>query len=105
MANPATYTCHFDPWANGTHLKAEINTSVFFENANTNANWKKAFSNPIRTLGARDYVNGLPKIWPVEDQITQSGNCGNWPPGNAITGSLVNDAEADFWKGGIPLAC
>lgn len=102
MQDAATYTCHAEPRAKGTRLKDGVNTSVFFENANENANWKKGFSDPFRASGARDYVNGQPKIWAVDWQDTQS-NCGNAP--NAITGELKADRIAEFWKGKIPLAC
>ena len=62
------YECEQSGHATGTHLKLDINTSVFFENANTNANWHSGFPATIAVKHALIYVDGNYQQWSTEDR-------------------------------------
>jgi hypothetical protein len=78
-----------DTNATGTKLIRDPNTSVFFENWNTNANWYTGFTNPINSWNAGD-CRAQWKAW-NGGQIYIVNSAGQLVPNNGIiTGSLVN---------------
>ena len=104
--NTSQYQCILSEHATGTHLKEHASTSVFFENANSNANWHSGFPSTIRVSGAQIYRNGIGQAWSREDRIT-AHRChpDSYPVSGAMSGSLKNHGSARWRMSGIPLAC
>ena len=105
---PSTYECFTSPDTDGTRLWGGDNTSVWFENQNSNFMWYQGFTNPVVAHTARNYVNGASSNWSTEVQETNW--CGSdFPdltgPSGAISGNLVNDGRAEFHLHHVPLLC
>ena len=100
------YECVFHNDATGTHLKSDANTSVWFENANTNANWNSGFPTTITVRDAKIFRNGIGQAWTSEDRLTVH-NCGanTYPVSGAMTGTLKNNGIAGWNTGGMPIVC
>ena len=104
----STYQCRSSPNTDGNKLWGGGNTSVWFENQNSNFNWYQGFTNPVIAFSARNYVNGTSSNWSTEGQETTW--CGNDLPdptgsSGAISGTLVNDGRAEFHLHRVPLLC
>ncbi len=100
------YECIVSTHATGTHLKEDINTGVFFENANTNDDWHSGFPSTITVRKAKIYRNGIGQAWSTEDRWTIHA-CGDnqYPVAYAMNGTLKNNNIATWVMDWIPLAC
>ena len=101
------YQCVTSAHATGTRLKISRNTSVFFENANSNSNWNSGFPAAITVSNARTIRDGVYYNWTAEDRITVH-KCGNGKhPVAGAMGSytLKNNATAYWLTSEIPLNC
>jgi len=105
VPNGGSYTCEDDSNAIGTTIVADFNTSIYVENHNTNLNWYQGFSSPLRAAYARIYRNGVAQWWGNQHFHTNDSCSTNWPPANAITGSLVNGGSGYFTLSGVPVKC
>jgi hypothetical protein len=75
----------------GTYLASD--TSVFFENWNSNANWYQGFSNHLYAYQAKDYIVQW-KYWQT-GQIQIINSAHQLVPNNGIiTGGLLNGSQA-----------
>ena len=92
----SVFDYYFEYNATGVKFIKDGNTSVFFENWNTNANWYTGFiPNPMFAFNAIDYVVQW-KAW-NSGQIYIVDSNGNYVPNNnIIIGSLVNYGYA-WW--------
>lgn len=85
--------------ATGSKLIYSVNTSVFFENYNTNENWYEGFTNPISAFYARDSEdpNQGTKYWGADRQGIFYQNEPVHPDSNdIITGNLA-DGDTAYW--------
>ena len=100
------YECIASTHATGTHLKKNVNTSVFFENANTNDDWHSGFPNTIAVSHAKIHRNGTGQAWSTEDRWSIHA-CGGdqYPVAGAMNGTLKSNGAATWVMNGIPLAC
>ncbi len=104
--NIAKYQCMTSVLATGTHLKRDINTSVFFENANANSNWYSGFPAAITVSHAKTMRNGVYRNWTTEDRRTAHRCPGSqYPVPGAMSSTLKNNGTAYWLMSGIPLAC
>ena len=62
------YNYHIEPNAVGTKLVKNTNTSVFFENWNTNSNWYLGFTNPISVRNAYDGIAYPASVHPWKNE-------------------------------------
>ena len=100
------YECIISGDATGTYLKLDDNTSVFFENANSNTNWHSGFPATVALSSAKIYRNGIGQAWSGEDRKTgHQCHPDSYPVDDAMSGSLVNNGSATWVMSGIPLAC
>lgn len=93
------------PDTDGTRLWGGDNTSVWFENQNSNYQWYQGFTNPVIAHTARNYVNGNSSNWSRE--VQEITFCGTDYPDDydAISGTLVNNGTAEFHLHRVPLLC
>lgn len=100
------YQCVATSVATGTHLKEDVNTSVFFENANDNDNWHSGFPSTVSVSHAKLYRSGTGQAWGSEDRWTVHA-CGSdqYPVSGAMNSTLKNNGSATWKMAGIPLAC
>ena len=103
--NIVEYQCMTSEHATGTHLKRDIATSVFFENANTNANWYSGFPAAVTVSHARTIRNGVYRNWTTEDRRTAHRCNSQYPVTGAMSSTLKNNGTAYWLMSGIPLAC
>lgn len=103
--NPGTYTCITESQATGTHLAADLNTSIFAENANTNSNWYSGFTSPWVARNARIYRNGIGQNWSSNHRHTADACTASWPATDALSGSLANDGTGYVYPRYVPLHC
>jgi hypothetical protein len=105
VTNLSTYVCHAEPNGTGTHLKLDVNTSIFAENWNPNKNWFQGFSPLMQAYGAAIYINGIGQSWSSQDTWTEDACFRLYPPRSVISGSLVNGGTVNFVTAQIPLYC
>ena len=86
----------------GTKLVDDEETSLFFENWNTNANWYQGFSNPISAYSARDYVSSW-GYWSSGSIIIWDSGWDEQENDGIITGSVLNNGTAYWWLDSILL--
>lgn len=99
-----SYVCHLSPSTDGIRLTGGDNTSVWFENQNSNSNWYVGFSTNVYARAARNYVSGIPSSWSTE--VQEKTYCGvDGPDGGTIGGTLVSYGTANFNLSGVPLIC
>jgi hypothetical protein len=107
-AVPSSYTCHPETkmGANGTHLNAEVNTSIWVETNETLPNWYSGFSSPFQAWGALIYRNQVGQDWTTQHRHTMD-SCPftGWPAQNALSGSLTGGQTGLFTLSGVPLDC
>ncbi len=99
------YQCVARPDAPGTHLIENLNTSVFFENANRNSNWHTGFPSRMVMYDANIYRNGLPHPWTRENRISAHACGSGYPVTSAMSGTLKNGRTAYWLLRGIPRPC
>ncbi|MCC6192564.1 MAG: hypothetical protein IT318_26360 [Anaerolineales bacterium] len=104
-ADTGAYMCQQRSVATGTHMKADLNTSVFVENWNANSNWSSGFSYRFRAYDAYLFRNGVPQTWSAQHRHTAEACASGWPVSNAISGSLVSAGDGYFYVAGTPLFC
>lgn len=102
---PSNYQCARSSQTDGTTLWGGDNTSVWFENQNSNYDWYQGFTDPVIAHMARNYMNGTSSYWSRE--IQEITFCGTDYPDdyNAISGTLVNNGTAEFHLIRVPLLC
>ena len=102
---PSNYRCIRSPDTDGTTLWGGDNTSVWFENQNSNYGWHQGFTDPVIAHMARNYVNGNSSYW--DREIKETTFCGTDYPDDydAISGTLVNNGRAEFNLIRVPLLC
>lgn len=108
LSNKSTggYYYYIETNAVGTKLVKNRNTSVFFENQNTNSNWYSGFTNPISVYGAYDGIAYPASVhqW-KNDYIMIVDTYGNQQSNNnIITGRLKNYGTASWHLDKILLA-
>lgn len=100
------YECVRSSEATGTHLKRHTDTSVWFENANTNSNWHSGFPATITVSDAKIYRNGTAHAWTTERKLTIHNCHGTvYPVAEAMGSTLKNNGTATWIMSGIPLRC
>ncbi len=94
----------------GSQLVQAADTSVFVENANTNADWYVGFTDPLgneemHANQADIYLNGSPTAWASEAHRIQDP-CSSSVPDTigATTGSLESHQTATYNLSKVPLA-
>ena len=89
----------------GTTLKADKNTAVWIENQVTNSSWYQGWASQIRVYNAKIYRNGVAQNWSTNHRHTIDSCSTNYPPANALSGSLVGGGNGYFTLSGVPLDC
>ncbi len=108
--NTGGWVWHWEPAAVGTRLVESNDTSVFFENWNTNDNWEQGFTSPISVFNAYDGMSYPLSIHPWNnDYIYIQDTFGNkisngWWFWSTIRGRLRNLGTANWNLWRIPLA-
>lgn len=102
---PGSYTCISESNAVGTSLAADINTNISVENQNPNSTWYSGFSNPLQAWGAQIYRNGNGQNWGSQHHHTTDNCSTNYPPQNALGGSMIGGSTGNFYLNGVPLRC
>ncbi len=80
----------------GTYFVFDTNTSVFFENTNTDWDWYTGFTNPIRVRWAWVRRSGSYYPWYYQQIIIIDSNNQVQANNGIITGSLLNLGSADW---------
>lgn len=89
----------------GTELIDDPNTSLFFENWNTNSNWYQGFSNPISAYSARDYQPDQGwSYWSSGSKQIYNCEGGEEENDGIITGSILNNGTGYWWLDAILLS-
>lgn len=105
-SNQSTYTCILESSGVGTTLVSGTNTAVWIENQITNnATWYSGWPTSIHVYGAKLYRNGTPQNWSSNHRHTIDSCTINYPPSNALSGSLVSGGNGYFLLAGVPLDC
>jgi hypothetical protein len=100
-----SYNYFLDPFGHGTYLANSKNTSVWFENQNTNPGWYIGFPTNIWAYSAKEYIypsyqwvnwtSGSPQLW--------IGGLGPYSAAGVIYYNLPNNQSAYWHLQGVPL--
>ncbi len=102
---PQTYQCRSETRGVGTTLGYDSDTSVWVENQNTDPNWYQGFDTYLFAYYATIYRNGIGQYWATQHHHTSDHCSSNWPPANALGGSLLNGGAGFFRLSGVPVNC
>jgi hypothetical protein len=99
--NTGTFDLFIEYSASGSNLNPDPNTSVYFENANTNVNWYYGFPTYVNASQARYLVSGQKINWTYNSNnpsvnVLIERNSIVYTNNGKLTGSLLNNGTATW---------
>jgi hypothetical protein len=88
----------------GTHFVYSTNTSIFFENANSETDWWYGFGyNPLEIKWAWERRNGSNSYWQYESKLVIDSDENVYSATDEITGSLLSFGTAYIHLDELPV--
>jgi hypothetical protein len=104
-ANPSGYTCIIENNGVGTTMAANTNTAIWLEVQNTTSSWYQGWASQFQAYNAKIYRNSVAQNWSSNHRHTIDACTTNYPPANALSGSLTSGGSGYFILSGSPLDC